>query len=400
MRGFEVASGVPGFSRKRWVMFYQLRRTDLVHLCTSIESAGDAVIVTDIDGRITYVNSAFERITGWSRDEALGHTPRILKNDATPVRVHRNLWETISKGRIWQGVLQNQRKDGTLYRVEQTIAPVMDHGQVAAYVSVHRDVTERNRVEAECREFAEEKLRGVEQELANAREIQQRLYPQRVPKVPGLDVAGAAFPADATCGDYFDFISLSDGRLNLVIGDVSGHGLGPAMLMVETRAALRVLLSVPGRIDEILSNLNTLILDDTTDQWFVTLFLACIESDMQTLRYVGAGHAAYLIRQGGVCEVLGSTGPPLGVVEKSTFSPVTTVRFEEGDSLLLITDGLTETQSPEGELLGADRMLSIFSQHTQEPAEVIVRKLYRSARDFAGGLPQADDITIVVARRI
>ena len=130
-------------------------------------------------------------------------------------------------------------------------------------------------------------------QLANAREIQQRLYPQRVPKVPGLDVAGAAFPADATCGDYFDFISLSDGRLNLVIGDVSGHGLGPAMLMVETRAALRVLLSVPGRIDEILSNLNTLILDDTTDQWFVTLFLACIESDMQTLRYVGAGHAAY-----------------------------------------------------------------------------------------------------------
>ena len=380
-------------------MFYQLRGTDLPHLCASIDAAGDAVIITDPDAKITYVNSAFERVTGWSRDEALGRTPRILKHDLTPASVHRHLWETISKGRIWQGVLLNRRKDGTPYRVEQTIAPVMDHGQINAYVSVHRDVTERNRVEAECREFTEEKLRDAERQLATACEIQQRLYPQRVPKVRGLEVAGTAFPADATCGDYFDFISLPDGRLNLVVGDVSGHGLGPAMLMVETRAALRALCQVPGHIDEVMSNLNALIVGDTADQWFVTLFLVCFESGMQTLHYVGAGHGACLIRRDGRCEFLDSTGPPLGVMGKSKFCRSAEISFKHGDCLLLVTDGLTETQSPDGELFGKDRMLQVLRQHADDSAEAIVRRLYRSARDFAGGLPQADDITIVIARR-
>ncbi len=241
---------------------------DLVLLQAAVESAGEAVVITNMDAQITYVNPAFERITGWSRDEAVGQNPRVLKSDQTPANVYNDLWQTISQGRIWRGTFLNQRKDGSPYRVEQTIAPVLEGGRITAYVSVHRDVTERDRLESELRAVTEEKLRLAEQQLATAREIQQRLYPVQVPEIPGLDVAGVTFPAEATGGDYFDYIALSNGRLCLVVGDVSGHGLGPAMLMVETRASLRALCHSSGQIEDIMSILNTLLVRDTLDRWF------------------------------------------------------------------------------------------------------------------------------------
>jgi len=372
---------------------------DLEQLQAAVESAGEAVVITNADAKITYVNPAFERITGWSRDEVIGQNPRVLKNDQTPAGVYEKLWQTISQGNTWRGSFLNQRKDGTPYRVEQTIAPVMDSGRITAYVSVHRDITERDRLESELRAVTEEKLRLAEQQLATAREIQQRLYPQQAPTVPGLEVAGATFPAEATCGDYFDFITLPEDRLGLVVGDVSGHGLGPAMLMVETRASLRALCQSCGKIDDIVSNLNALLVRDTVDRWFVTLFFGCIDFRTQTLQYVGAGHGGYLIRRDGRCEFLGSTGLPLGLMEEVAFPQSTPVRLESGDCLLLVTDGLVETHSPSGEMFGSDRMLRIMGQNTSVSAEEIVRRLYRATRDFAGDVPQSDDMTIIIARR-
>ncbi len=124
-------------------------------LAQAIEQAGEAVIITDPNGTITYVNPAFERITGYSPAEALGQNPRILKSDRNEPALYTTLWKTLKAGRVWKGHLVNRRKDGSLYEEDSTISPVFDaEGQVAAYVEIQRDVTQQLRLEAQLREAA------------------------------------------------------------------------------------------------------------------------------------------------------------------------------------------------------------------------------------------------------
>jgi sigma-B regulation protein RsbU (phosphoserine phosphatase) len=255
-------------------------------------------------------------------------------------------------------------------------------------VSVVKDITES--LKREEQEF----------ELRLARVVQQRLYPAGSPRVEGFDIAGATFPAAAMCGDYFDYIPMSQGHLGIVIGDVCGHGLGPSLLMAETRAYLRSYCRTHRNIGEILDLLNATLADDTEDNSFVTLIFGCLDPAERSFTYVNAGHPPGFIldESGEVKKMLRSTDVPAGLFSNHEFDLGQTVALEPGDLVLFLTDGITESEAPDGTPFGTRGALEAVRAVRHESSEQIVRKLCQSAIDFAQGQPQNDDITAVVLK--
>jgi PAS domain S-box-containing protein len=196
------------------------------------ESAGEAIVVTDLAARIRYANPACERITGYAPAEAIGLNPRLLKSGQHDQEFYQAMWQTLTSGQTWRGSLVNRRKAGTRYDAEQTIAPVIDEkGVPRGYVSVHLNVTERKRLEATlretevrlARESAEHALRLARREMELAGSIQQMLFPKSSPELAGFDIAGAVFPAEQTSGNYYHFVPMPNDSLGVVVADVSGR---------------------------------------------------------------------------------------------------------------------------------------------------------------------------------
>jgi sigma-B regulation protein RsbU (phosphoserine phosphatase) len=373
------------------------------------ESAGEAIVVTDLAATIQYVNPAFERITGYTRDEAIGKNPRMLKSGQHDEAFYKRLWGTLTNGDEWRGSVVNRRKDGTLYHANQTIAPVLDAADILlGYVSVHVDVTERRRLEralheaevCRAREAAEHELRLARREMEIAGSIQQNLFPQCGPELDGFDIAGAVFAAEETSGDYYDFVPMPDGTLGVVVGDVSGHGVGPALLMAETRAYLRALAQCCTGIDGILQQTNQLLAQDVEGGRFVTLFFGHLNPRQKSLVYAAAGHTGHHLNEHGVVTPLPPTGLPLGVDGNAPIRCAAPIRLRPGELVLIVTDGLWETRSPDKRLLGIERVLRAARSLRQQPASVIVNTLYEDARTFAKQQQQQDDITIVVMKAL
>ncbi|HEV2296457.1 MAG TPA: SpoIIE family protein phosphatase [Tepidisphaeraceae bacterium] len=237
-------------------------------------------------------------------------------------------------------------------------------------------------------------------EMRVARRIQQRLFPSASPDLPGFDIAGASYPASETSGDYYDFIPMLHGGLAVVIGDVSGHGMGPALLMADARAYLRALALTCSDVGEILTRANTAILADTADEHFVTLIFARIDPASRSIVYASAGHTpGYILGSNGdIREELTSTEMPLGVAAEAKFTHDAPLPLQGGDLIVLLTDGIVEAVSSDRTVFGFERALEIVRRHRELPARAIVDALYREVQDFARGHPQRDDITAVVVK--
>ncbi|HOM16876.1 MAG TPA: SpoIIE family protein phosphatase, partial [Thermoguttaceae bacterium] len=144
------------------------------------------------------------------------------------------------------------------------------------------------------RRQAEQQLQTQTEEFRTAREIQQKLFPSTAPKLPGFDLAGALYPASATAGDYFDYIPMLDGCWGIVLGDVSGHGMGPALVMAEVRASLRTLAQITPDVGDILTRTNRTLTAERHEFHFVTLTLVRLDPQARRLRYASAGQRAFL----------------------------------------------------------------------------------------------------------
>jgi PAS domain S-box-containing protein len=245
-----------------------------------------------------------------------------------------------------------------------------------------------------------EALRATEAEFRIARRIQQQLFPRTPLAVAGFDVGGASHPAEATGGDYFDYIPLCDGAVAVAVGDVSGHGLGPALLMASLRATLRALARVHADVGEIVRLANRALNGDAGEQ-FVTLFLARLDPQSHSLVYASAGHeTGYLLnRAGRVRLTLESTGAPLGVFPDAAFAVSGAVRLEPEEFVLLLTDGVKDALAPDGTRFGPDRALAIARLYRRDPATHIVTNLYHAVRAFTQETAQDDDISAVVIKR-
>lgn len=258
----------------------------------------------------------------------------------------------------------------------------------------------REAVERRERRRAEQALFVQAEQMHIAREIQQRMFPVSAPRVPGCDLAGASRPADATGGDYFDFIRMVEGQLLVAIGDVTGHGLGAALLMAETREALRALALASDDIREIHQRAGKLLRADFGDEHFMTLLLLQIDPAAGTLRYVNAGHpAGHMVgADGTVRHVLASHCPAVGLMDDPPAPPETLLHLEAGDVVVLLTDGVIEALSPAGEEFGIERALSVVRASRSEPASSAVSRVFESVAAFQKDAGQMDDVTLVILK--
>lgn len=366
----------------------KIAEEELRILSNAVEQTADSVIITDKKGIIEYVNPAFVETTGYNRIEAVGQTPRLLKSEKQSKAFYKKLWKTILTDNSYHGTIVNKKKNGELYVSQQTITPMKDkNGKITHFVSVLKDITELK------------KQQEQESRLQIACELQQRLLKAKI-SVPGFDIAGKTYSAIETCGDYFDFISMKDGSIGIVIGDVCGHGIGAALIMVQTRAYLRMLAKLETDPGIILTQINQLLSEDLDDSHFVTLILARLDPIQNFLEYASAGHnPAYLLRYSGEKdEILKSTGIPLGIVKDHIYYKSKPYTLEPGDILAFITDGIIEARSLNENEFGSDRMLEVIKDYREANAEQIIEQLYQATRSFVNNQVQEDDISSIICK--
>lgn len=236
-------------------------------------------------------------------------------------------------------------------------------------------------------------------ELRTAQIVQRQLYPDLPPRVKGFQFAGKAIPATQACGDYFDFItSDDDSHIVLTIGDVTGHGLGPALQMVETRAYLRAMIHQHGGdLKTSMTKLNEFLVEDTPEGSFISLMAVRLDPNTRTMHYVGAGHDGWIIRANGRVEYLTSTGLLLGLIEDSDYEVSGEIQLHDGDLLVMATDGLQEAISSTGELFGTKRMLRTILGHRNLPPNELIDVIVQELNEYVDHRPLSDDITLVVA---
>ncbi len=237
--------------------------------------------------------------------------------------------------------------------------------------------------------------------LALAGDIQRHLLPQTQPEIEDFEIFGGAVPCDETGGDYYDFISLDDDRrLALAVGDVSGHGVGAALLMAGARGVLRShALRRDCGLPQLFATLNRHLCRDTADEQFMTLFYAVLQK--RALHWCSAGHGPLFLYRCGEQKIteLGSTGLPLGVIADTTWDEGTPVVFQSGDILLAGTDGIWEARNPAGETLGTERVKSRLRLHAAKSAAQIHASIMELVKDFQSG-HQEDDMTLTVIKAL
>ena len=244
----------------------------------------------------------------------------------------------------------------------------------------------------------------IRKSLEVAREIQQNLLPQEIPTLSGFDIAAKSAYCDETGGDYFDFFPCEDAhctRLGIVVGDVTGHGVGAALLMATARALIKGLVTGSYNLAESLTQVNRLLSADVRDTGrFMSLFFLMLDQDSRTISWVRAGHDPAIVydpTEDTVEELVGS-GMVLGVEEDYRYQQADKTIETEGAIIVIGTDGIWEARNTEGELFGKERLHQIIRENAHKSAAAIQDAILRAVRKFRGILPQDDDITIVVVK--
>jgi phosphoserine phosphatase RsbU/P len=239
------------------------------------------------------------------------------------------------------------------------------------------------------------------QALQIAREIQRDLLPDQQPDVAGYDIAGYNESADETGGDIYDFRPLPDGRLLMIVADASGHGVGPAMVIAEARAMLRASSVDCCDLPHLLATTNRLLAEDLSGR-FVTCFLGLLDPKTHRMEWASAGHAPIVFydSETDTFSALAATGMPLAILPDSEFDEVQSFEFKRGDFVAITTDGFFEATNATGADFGIDTMLEVFRTHRDRSATDMIAQLHGEVTEFVGDLPQADDLTAVLIKRV
>ena len=251
----------------------------------------------------------------------------------------------------------------------------------------------------------EAKLESLRHDLDIAKKIQEGLFPKTPPETPGYDIAGWSKPADQTGGDYYDWIALPNGRLAVMLGDVTGHGIGPALLMAICRAYTRATFPSQMELQEAMRRLNALLSEDVGEGRFITFAVAVLDPATGEVEVLSAGHGPILLRRtpGGACSLAETegTGLPLGIMPEEDYGAPLRWKLEPGDTLLLVTDGFFEQgRDSDSQQYGVERLREFLKNNGHLDATTFIQSLHREVVGFAAGAKQNDDMTAAVIRRI
>ena len=242
----------------------------------------------------------------------------------------------------------------------------------------------------------------LNRELEIARDVQQRLFPQTLPKVRGLDFAGYCRPVFGVGGDYYDFIKLSDGCLGIAIGDVSGKGIAAALMMASLQASLRGQTIKPcSTLSEMIKHVNRLVYDASADNRYATFFYAQYDPQSRTLRYVNAGHDPPFVccKQADGREILRLTegGLVVGLFPAAPYQEAQ-LTLQPGDVVVAFTDGISEAMNDAGQEWDEERLIETIRSCSSRSAADMINSILERVDAFTVGAQQHDDMTLVVMR--
>ncbi|HXZ80168.1 MAG TPA: PP2C family protein-serine/threonine phosphatase [Terriglobales bacterium] len=268
-------------------------------------------------------------------------------------------------------------------------------GAVARQIRKHVDAALR---EAETKR----RLEAIQHDLQVARSIQQSLLPKERPPITGFDIAGWNEPAEDTGGDYFDWMTLDDGKFVATLGDVTGHGIGPALLAAACRAYSRASFRAGHDLSTTLGHINQALQHDLTPERFVTFVAAVCAPDGAEAEILSAGHGPLLVysRSSDRFTELEAQAVPFGILPFFNSDPPARLRLNPGDLLLLITDGFCEWENERGEDFGVQRAEEVIRASRDLSSAEIIAKLYDAVITFANGTSQKDDLTAVLIKRL
>ncbi|GFO66781.1 sodium/solute symporter serine/threonine phosphatase [Geomonas limicola] len=270
-------------------------------------------------------------------------------------------------------------------------------GQLAQAVHIVNEREARER-EREQKEAALLENARVTRDLELAKQIQLSLLPLEPPGVPGVSLACRCVPASHVGGDYYDFFPRGGELVDLVMADVSGHSVGAALIMVETRSVLRAQMQAIRSPSEVLGVLNNLLYDDLSRaELFITMFCGKYDTARRVLTFSNAGHTRPLLLREGGWQELDADGLILGVEKRVVFEEKT-VQLAPGDLLFLYTDGIIENENKEGEFFGVPRLCDLLTELHHEPAEAIIEEVLARLNAFSAPRPLQDDVSMVVMK--
>jgi sigma-B regulation protein RsbU (phosphoserine phosphatase) len=360
-----------------------------------LESMPDAMLVAGRDGKILLVNEQAEQMFGYRREELIGRSvemlvpPSLRESHAEQRAGYSKSPHTRLMGHGPE--VRAMRKDGSEFPAEISLRPLVTEQGMQVFSAI-RDITERKQAERALRENAAQ--------LLAAQRIQEHLLPTEPPAIAGLDIAGALYAAEFAAGDYFDYLPMPDGALGVVIGDVAGHGFGPALVMASTHAHLQSLSQLHGEVSPILAQVNSILLREIEEDRYVTLLLARLDPRSRSFTFANAGHpAGYVLDAAGQLKArLESGSLPLGISSDTQFHAHGPVALEPGDLLLLLTDGILEASAADGAQFGVGRTLDVVRRNLARPAAEIIRAIYDAVLEFSAGHKIVDDLTTVIVK--
>lgn len=343
---------------------------------------------------LIYANPAFCTLTGYAEDELLNRPHPFTPCLETDPDCVVSLRTAVEDGSSCSVTLKLCRRDHSSFWGDLLVSAVHDEdGHLSHFIWVVTDVTESRRA-AEAR-----------RELETARQIQGSLLPKTVLRTEGIEAAGVFLPAGAVGGDYFDYFVTTDG-VSATIADVSGHSVGAALIMTETRSALRAKTlaahSEERRLgpSEILTDLNELLFEDLNGaELFITMLFVQFDLVTRRLTYANAGHNPGLLARTASdhCALIDAEGLVLGVKREVGFEEKSLL-LKAGDVILLYTDGVTEARNQQGELFGIERLSAHLLAHRHLPVDDLIERLVDVVREFTAPGRLVDDTSMVALK--
>ena len=323
--------------------------------------------------------------------EGLELLNRLKEFEDAPVIVVMTGWATVGLAveAMQHGVADFVEKPWTNARLLEILKKQIELGRERR--------ASRRRIEQESQTQKEIALQfhHQEQEVAEARSIQQGLLPISIPQQPGYEVAGAWQPANTVGGDYYDVLGFDESTLGLCIADVAGKGLPAALLMSNLQAGVRGLASSSLPPDVLCTRLNSLVCHNTGGDRFITLFYAQLDGPGRRLSYTNAGHnAPVLLHRDGSYERLQAGGGVLGILPVQKFA-IGTAQLAPGDRVVFFTDGVTESCDEGGDEFGEARLLQLLQEHRAASASQLLERILATVCEFNRGHWQ-DDATLLV----
>jgi len=375
----------------------------IMDLSAEAVMAGRGVLMT-LDGdqlNVRAARGAGFKISSTVRDRVLKQKESLLVRDAQldqALREHMSIVEQKVRSMIAVPLQTNDRVIGLIYvdspnaireftREDLNLLTVM--ANVAAIRIEHARLNE-----------IEEAERAMAKEMHQAALIQQQLLGS-APAVEGMDIGAKTVASRAVGGDYYDFIQYPDGRVAIMVGDVAGKGMPAALLMSSLQARVHVVFEEPDHLAQKMTRLNKGTCANCPDNRFITFFTCIADPKSGDVVYTNAGHNPPLVvrAKGGFETLQGAGGMILGILPMAQYQEAN-ITLNPGDILVLFSDGVTEAVDPEDHDFGEERLANLVALLRDRPAAEIVEEVHRAVHAFTQGAPAADDITVVVARRL